>query len=52
MPLTTLLDLIALLLFAIAGAWWLWSVSPGAGLASAGVVVLAGAWLADKRGGG
>lgn len=51
MPLTTLLDLLALLLFAVAGAWALWAVSPGAGLAVAGLVVLIGAALADKKGG-
>ncbi len=52
MPVTTLLDLIALVLFAVAGAWALWALSPAAGLAAAGLVLLLGAALADKLKGG
>lgn len=52
MPLTTLLDLAALILFAIAGAVALWAWSPAAGVAVAGLIVLCGAILADAKKGG
>lgn len=50
--LTTLLDIAGLALLAAGAAAAVWPWIGAAGLAVAGVVVLAGSWLATRLGGG